>query len=142
MLTIGKPTVFNSEDGLAIPGQYALDTGGWVLRWFSRGEEAVLYTGPLAVCRRFQAACRGLDDPEAIRRTIDNRQLGETVEVIPLSPMPTEVYPPVDDEHGGHDEDGPEIPPPSSPPRPSPSAPPPAGRRRGNGGGRGGRKRR
>lgn len=96
MLTIGKPTAFG-RDGMAVPGQYAPDTPGWNLRWFVDGRETLLYTSTLATCRRFMAAIRGLDDVDAMRRVIDAHLVGETVEMLPLNPVPTEAYPPVDD---------------------------------------------
>ncbi len=99
MLTIGKPAVFG-RDGMAMHGQYAIDSAGWNLRWFVKGRETLLYTGPLSTCRRFQAACRDLTDVDAMRRVIDAHLVGETVEMLPLSPMPTEIYPPVTDEDG------------------------------------------
>ena len=103
MLIISKPTRF-SPDGFASRGQCSLDSPGWQLRWFERGELLdVIWQGAFKTCRHLQTECVGAASlAEAKEKAAE---LLKANSLARFASMPTDTYPVArgDDFTSGHD---------------------------------------
>jgi hypothetical protein len=87
LFSISKRPQFD-ENNWPVRGQCQPHTEGWILRFWDKGEEEVLYEGTYYACRNMQVACQGMTDKDEIRqniKTMTEHSLDDTQETVVIS---------------------------------------------------------